>query len=212
VLAKLVEREGGGPAHWSEKISQFLAALEAANARVNLVSRRTVSETLEKQVLPSLATLLLVRPADALRVADVGSGAGFPGIPLKILRPKIRLDLIEATRKKCDFLEEVTGALGLEGVRVHWCRVERPTTALLQRAPFDLVFARAVGLAPKVRDACLELGGPSCALWVFERPAPAPSSRSIPSGPQWALEWRDLEGRAITALRRVHPDFSANEI
>jgi 16S rRNA (guanine527-N7)-methyltransferase len=144
--------------------------------------------------MPSLATLLLVRSGEAPRVLDVGTGGGFPGIPLKILRPTVRLDLVEATRKKCRFLEACVKELRLEDTQVHWCRIEAPPDELRERSPFDLVVARAVGNETLLRRSVEPLLAPGAGVWTFTSPG---------ESPRGALVWKDQRQRPLTALRRL---------
>jgi len=189
-LGGLVSREGNAPPGWAEAMAEFLRLLVERNAAVNLISRRTAEEVLARQVLPSLAALRLVPPGQPLRVLDIGSGGGFPGIPLRILRPEIRLDLVEATRNKCRFLEECVTKLGWDDARAHWCRVEDPTEELAARAPFDVGIARAVGDEELIRRATPPLLAPRGSVWVFGAPADGEP-------------FHDLDGTAVTALRRI---------
>ena len=78
------------------------------------------------------------------RVLDVGSGAGFPGVPLKIAFPGLRMELLEATGKKAAFLRELVAALGLEDVAVHHGRAEDLGREPSLRGAFDAVLARGV--------------------------------------------------------------------
>ena len=190
ILAPVVEAQGGGPPGWPERLEHYLKLLRDRNEQVNLVSRRSIDRLVEGQVLPSLAALLVVPLDQPLKVLDVGTGGGLPGIPLKILRPAIRLDLLEATRKKTDFLAEAVSEMALGETLVHWGRAESPPKELVIRAPFDLVFARAVGHESRIKRAICALS-PDTALWVFDDPARG----------ERTLEHPDLG--AITALRRV---------
>ena len=106
--------------------------------RMNLTAIRERSQQLTKHVLDSLSVAPWIR---GTRVADVGSGAGFPGIPLAIARPDVHFALIDSTGKKCRFLEHVRDQLQLANVEVVQSRAEayRPTER------FDTVLARAVG-------------------------------------------------------------------
>jgi 16S rRNA (guanine527-N7)-methyltransferase len=115
-----------------------LDLLDEWNTRFNLTAIRDRDQQITKHVLDSLT----VRPwLKGLRVADIGSGAGFPGIPLAIVDPERRFSLIESTGKKCRFLETVRDSLGLANVDVIQARAElyKPE----QR--YDTVVARAVG-------------------------------------------------------------------
>ena len=192
-VGAMVAREGGAPDDWSVLLARYLELLLEWNRRVNLVSRRSIDRVLETQLRPSLASLLLVKPEGAVRVLDVGSGGGFPGIPLRILRPNARLDLVEARRKKCDFLSECLRSLDLADSRVHWCRVEEPSASLSERQPFDLVLARGVGASDRLAKASVPLLSPGGSAWVFADPEEHPDG----------MIWSDESGLPLTCLRRV---------
>ena len=114
---------------------------------MNLTAIRDRGQQLTKHLLDSLS----VRPhLRGSRVADVGSGAGFPGIPLAIVLPDVHFALIESTGKKCRFLEHVRDTLALTNVEVVQARAE----AFKPTARFETVLARAVGpVADLVRNA-----------------------------------------------------------
>jgi 16S rRNA (guanine527-N7)-methyltransferase len=123
------------------------------NTRFNLTAIRDREQQIAKHVLDSLT----VRPwLKGLRIADIGSGAGFPGIPLAIVEPQRRFALIESTGKKCRFLETVRDSLGLANVDVVQARAEH----LKPEVRYDTVVARALGpLADLVRFAGPLLAG-----------------------------------------------------
>jgi 16S rRNA (guanine527-N7)-methyltransferase len=124
------------------------------NARFNLTAIRDREQQITKHVLDSLS----VRPwLRGQRIADVGSGAGFPGIPLAICEPSRQFALIESTGKKCRFLEAVQQTLALDNVEVVQARAEAFKPAIR----YDSVVARAVGpLSDLVRNAgALVAGG-----------------------------------------------------
>ena len=193
-LRLLVERQSGASEGWEERLEEFLQLLRARNEVVNLVSRASIDRIVELQVLPSLAGLLVLPPDEFIRVLDIGSGGGFPGIPLKILRPKIRLDLVEGTQKKARFLAECVQTLELDNALVHACRVESPTDELLERAPFDLAFARSLGQEVVLSRSAKTLLGVGCPLWVFSPGA---------EGAEEYHPWTGMDGRRITGLRRL---------
>jgi 16S rRNA (guanine527-N7)-methyltransferase len=124
-----------------------LDLLDEWNQRMNLTAIRERPAQLTRHVLDSLT----VRPyLQGARIADVGSGAGFPGIPLAVIEPQRHFALIESTGKKCRFLEHVCDALGLANVEVVQARAE----ACRPEPRYDTVIARAVGpLADLVRYA-----------------------------------------------------------
>jgi 16S rRNA (guanine527-N7)-methyltransferase len=123
------------------------------NARFNLTAIRDREQQITKHVLDSLT----VRPwLRGQRIADIGSGAGFPGIPLAIVEPTRRFALIESTGKKCRFLETVRDELALANVDVLQARAELSKPEVR----YETVVARAVGpLADLVRYAAPLLAG-----------------------------------------------------
>jgi len=129
------------------KLVAHLDLLDDWNQRMNLTAIRDRGQQLTKHLLDSLSVLPHLRGS---RVADVGSGAGFPGVPLAIVLPDAHFALIESTGKKCRFLEHVRDTLSLANVEVVQSRAEGFKTG----ERFDTVLARAVGpVADLVRVA-----------------------------------------------------------
>ena len=136
--------------------NRYLDLLLAANQQMNLT--RIVDRALAEvgHVGDSL-TLLAWLSAGPIRLADVGSGGGVPGIPLAIARPDIAVTLIESTRKKADFLTWAAGELGLKNLHVLNCRVEEAGRDKQTRELFDIVVVRAVGTLNWLAEWCLPL-------------------------------------------------------
>jgi 16S rRNA (guanine527-N7)-methyltransferase len=110
------------------------------NARVNLTAITAPEEVLEKHFLDSLAVLPEVEGAATL--LDLGAGAGFPGLPLKIARPQLAVTLVDAVGKKVSFIKATVAAMGLKDVRAIHARAEgQPEAEGLPRA--QLLIARA---------------------------------------------------------------------
>jgi 16S rRNA (guanine527-N7)-methyltransferase len=121
----------------AEALLKLVDALELGNAQFNLTAIRDRSSMLLKHVLDSLS----VQPyLHGSRVADIGTGAGFPGLPLAIVNPKRRFTLVEATGKKARFAEQTAGHLGVDNVQVVHERAENYRPLKL----FDTVIARAL--------------------------------------------------------------------
>lgn len=146
----------------TERVSIYLDLLLKWNARVNLTAIRDPEQMVERHFGESLfAARQLVQHDTNFTVADVGSGAGFPGIPLKIYAPELQLTLIEAHGKKATFLREVVRAIGLTDVDVFAGRAEqweRTADLVTLRAVerFEVVLPLATGLvAPGGRLAIL---------------------------------------------------------
>lgn len=120
------------------RLVTHLDLLDEWNARMNLTAIRDRPSQLTKHLLDSLSVQPHLR---GQRIADIGSGAGFPGIPLAIVEPARHFALIESTGKKSRFLEHVRDTLGLANVEVVQSRAESYQPELR----FDTVIARAVG-------------------------------------------------------------------
>jgi len=120
---------------------RYLKELNLWRKKINLTSRKDDREIILKDFLDSL-TLLKYLPQET-SVLDLGSGAGFPGIPLRIVRPDLKIVLLEATRKKVFFLKEVLRISKLSGVEVRWTGEDRGVEDL--SASFDFVVSRAFG-------------------------------------------------------------------
>lgn len=136
----------------------YLAELVAWNERVNLTSITEPAEIITKHFLDSLSvypTLQDLPPTSSL--IDVGSGAGFPGIPLKIVMPQLRVTLLEATGKKTAFLQHLIQSLNLTAVSVVTARAEEAGQQLEHRERYEVVVARAVAALPVLAEYMLPL-------------------------------------------------------
>ncbi len=164
------------------KFSTYMENLLLWNQRMNLISSKDMGRLAQRHLLESLAPLKLITIREGEEVLDLGSGAGFPGLPLKIVRPDLQLSLVESTRKKALFLQRVVGLLKLEGVEVLWRRGEE-----LGGREWGLILSRAAQRMDKLLPICLpllrrggrllafgeggrELGGEELEVQVLERP------------------------------------------
>ncbi len=134
----------------------FAQELAEWNARFNLTAIKEPHDVQIKHFLDSL-TVLKSLPVGPLRLIDVGTGAGFPGLPLKIVRPDLKLTLVEATGKKVRFCQHVAEKLGLEGVRVVHARAEEVGQMVEHRERYDWAVARAVAEMPVLAEYLLPL-------------------------------------------------------
>jgi 16S rRNA (guanine527-N7)-methyltransferase len=136
----------------------YYQELVAWNARFNLTAVTDLEGVQVRHFLDSLSCLLAMGDdARGQSLIDVGSGAGFPGIPLKIVYPALRLTLLEATGKKTDFLRHMVGSLELHNVTVIHDRAERIGHDPLHREAYDWVVARAVASMPTLVEYLLPL-------------------------------------------------------
>jgi 16S rRNA (guanine527-N7)-methyltransferase len=144
------------------QFDEYYRALIDWNRRTNLTAITEYGEVQTKHFLDSLTVTLAMKDLspDSLRIIDVGTGAGLPGVPLKIIFPHIRLVLLEATAKKADFLRFLVGTLGLEGVDIVTGRAEDVAHKPAYRETFGVVVSRAVASLPTL----VELTLPFCMM------------------------------------------------
>jgi len=144
-----------------EQFNIYYRELVVWNKRTNLTSITDIEEVQIKHFLDSLTiTLALKQPVTGRRFLDVGAGGGFPGLPLKIAFPDIKLVLLEATTKKAAFLHNIKQELGLDDVEVVVGRAEGVAHQPQYRQCFDIVLSRAVAQLPTL----VELTLPFCVI------------------------------------------------
>jgi 16S rRNA (guanine527-N7)-methyltransferase len=127
------------------------------NARFNLTAIREPESIRAKHFLDSLTCLLAWRDAAPTSLIDIGTGAGFPGIPLKIMYPGMALTLVESVGKKAEFCRHVSQTLGLERVEVMQSRAEEVGQMPRHRERYDWAAARAVASLPILAEYLLPL-------------------------------------------------------
>ncbi|MDI6858479.1 MAG: 16S rRNA (guanine(527)-N(7))-methyltransferase RsmG, partial [Dehalococcoidia bacterium] len=144
-----------------ERFERYYRLLATSGRRAGVTSITDYEEVQRRHFLESLAvaaTLLQLgvlggaSPGSAL---DLGSGGGFPGLPMKILLPALEMTLLEASARKSAFLRETVDALGLEGAQVVTARAEEAAQQPAYRERFDLVVARAVAPLPALVELAL---------------------------------------------------------
>lgn len=131
--------------------------LIAWNEKFNLTAIREPESIRSKHFLDSLSCILALREAPPGKLVDVGTGAGFPGIPLKIILPGLKLTLVESVGKKADFCRHITECLGLEGVEILHARAEEVGRMPSHRGQYDWAVARAVASLPVLAEYLLPL-------------------------------------------------------
>ncbi len=137
-------------------LEKYALLLRDWNERMNLTAITDDEGIAEKHFLDSLTLLTAVDIPSGAAVADVGTGAGFPGVVLGIARPDIKLTLIDSLGKRVKFLETLTGELGIAAECIH-IRAEEAGRLPRLREGFDLVTARAVASLPVLAEYCLPL-------------------------------------------------------
>jgi 16S rRNA (guanine527-N7)-methyltransferase len=141
---------------WLARLDAY-ARLLAGYEEANVIGTRDFGRILLDHVLDSLSCYLFRPVADAGRLADVGSGGGLPGIPIKICVPGMGLTLIESTGKKARFLRRVVDELPLTGTEVVGGRVEDASRKVEHRGMYDVATARAVARLSVLAEYCVPL-------------------------------------------------------
>jgi 16S rRNA (guanine527-N7)-methyltransferase len=138
-------------------LKEYESELITWNRRYNLTAVSEPDGIRTKHFLDSFTCLLAMRESPPSRLVDIGTGAGFPGIPLKILMPQCSLSLVESVGKKADFCRHIVEHLKLEGVEVYSIRAEELGHAEHHRQQYDWAVARAVARLPVLMEYLLPL-------------------------------------------------------
>ena len=120
------------------------------NARMNLTAINKPNQIRVKHFLDSLTCMLIMSDTTTESVIDIGTGAGFPGLPLKIINPSLHLTLVESVGKKAEFCRHIVRTLGLTDIEVIHNRAEVVGQMPDHRQSYDWVVARAVAILPAI--------------------------------------------------------------
>ncbi|NLG36812.1 MAG: 16S rRNA (guanine(527)-N(7))-methyltransferase RsmG [Clostridiales bacterium] len=133
----------------------YSAHLLDANARMNLTAVTDPSDFARRHLLDSLCPPALRSIPEGAAIIDVGTGAGFPGIPLAIARPDLRVTLVDARRKKIEFVGEAIAALRITNAEALWGRAEDLAHDPCHRETYDAALARALAALPVLSEYLL---------------------------------------------------------
>lgn len=196
-----------------EKLDQYAEILVDWNQRMNLTAITDPSGIVVKHFADSLLLLKAAEIAEGASLIDVGTGAGFPSVPVKLCRPDIRLTLLDSLNKRIVFLQELTKSLGIEAICQH-ARAEEAGKQPGFREKYDLATARAVSNLRDLSEYCLpfvKIGGCFAALKgydVEEELNEAAFAIRQMGGEIEAVKKYDLgeeARRAIVLIRKVRP-------
>lgn len=188
------------------RLERYAELLRNAAAPRGFIGESTASDVETIHIGDSLAALPVLDgmlPSGDGRIVDVGAGAGLPGIPLKIARPAIEVMLVESSRRRCEFLLDVVGALGLQGVSVKNDRAEHVGQDAAWREHFDLATARAVlatAAALELTLPMVKIGG--CALLYKTAGQAAEIEGGESAAEVLGGRLRELRGYTLPGLRQ----------
>jgi 16S rRNA (guanine527-N7)-methyltransferase len=197
------------------QFDRYRKLLQQWNERINLTAIDTTAEIEIRHFLDSLTCATVTGDLSGQRLADVGAGAGFPGLPLKILYPELRLTLVESVGKKTAFLEAVTRELALREVTILAERAETLGQQSGHRDQYDWVTARAVAALPVLVEYLLPLchvGGAALAMKGEGAPGEVSAARpaiALLGGGEPALQAVELPGRNERHFLVVIPKVTA---
>jgi 16S rRNA (guanine527-N7)-methyltransferase len=159
-----------------EALHQYESELLTWNERFNLTAIRDSEEIRTKHFLDSMTCLQVMRSQSGSKLIDIGTGAGFPGLVLKIANPGQQVTLVESVGKKVDFCRHIVNVLGLEQVSVLQDRAEVLGRMVEHREGYDWATARAVAVLPVLAEYLLpfvRIGGSMLAMKGANAPAEA---------------------------------------
>lgn len=188
-----------------EQFETYVEGIKAWSARGSLVSRNDLGVLAERHFLECLA-LVPFLPEGPFDLLDLGSGAGLPGIPVKIVRPEVHVSLLESKRTRTLFLAHIREVLGLSGLEVIRARAEQACLERDYRTQFRVVTARAVTAFPLLWQLAVPFLEPGGELIAFKGPGEfAEVGESLPEeviGREEVLEIPGAEaGRALVFLK-----------
>lgn len=137
-----------------ERFNKLAELLIETNKSMNLTAIKEPDDIVIKHFADSLSLYSAIVPKNGARVLDLGTGAGFPGIPLLIARPDLKLTMLDSTAKKLKYVADTVNSLGLEAEVLH-ARAEEAGRNPLYREGFDIVCSRAVAALNVLSEYCL---------------------------------------------------------
>jgi 16S rRNA (guanine527-N7)-methyltransferase len=197
------------------RFGKYLRELLFWKQALNLTAASSEAEVVGLHFLDSLLPLTILDFRAHVRVIDVGSGAGFPGVPLKLIRPDLALTLVEASRRRVAFLEHLRTSLGLDDVEIVWANAELLAHRTGMRESFGVAIERATAPAGRAVELCLpfvEIGGAAVLLKGPGVEAEIPTLSAVAAKLGGQLESSTLRNlpticrqRATIVIRKISP-------
>jgi 16S rRNA (guanine527-N7)-methyltransferase len=185
----------------TDAMRQYLALVLAQNQTLNLTAVREPDEAATRHIGDALAVYGL-HPLAGKSLIDVGTGAGVPGIPLRLRDPSIRLTLLDATAKKVAFLRRACDILGLYDTACVAARAEEQSRLPGFRDSFDVAIARGVAWLPVLAELCLPFVKPGGAFLAMKRENPSEEAAAA----------RDIIGALGGRIKAVIPYMLGDDI
>lgn len=139
----------------TEQYEMFYHMVVEENKHMNLTSITEEEEFIDKHIMDSLSASRMISFDNISKCIDIGTGAGFPGIPLKIMYPDTEFLLLDSLKKRIGFLEKVIGEIGLDKISAIHSRAEDAARNPEYREQFDLCVSRAVAALPVLMEYCI---------------------------------------------------------
>lgn len=154
LIKELNERYGEDK---TDKLTKYIDMILDKNQHINLTAVRDRDEALQKHIADSLSCSLMEEYENAERIADIGTGAGFPGVPLAIVSPEKQFTLVDSLNKRLKIIDELCDEIGVDNVTTLHSRAEDMGRAEEHRENYDICISRAVASLDVLCEWCLPL-------------------------------------------------------
>jgi 16S rRNA (guanine(527)-N(7))-methyltransferase RsmG len=181
-------------------LEEYAVRLLEWNKKINLISRRDEENFWSRHILHCLSLIFKVEIPERVKILDLGTGGGLPGVVLKIVRPDILFTLLDSTQKKINVVKDLVGSLGLDGIDAVWGRAEDLGKRHEYAERYDVVVARAVGpLKDLVR-------------WSYPFMKKSAGARDVGRNPEPELTRKRINNPALVAFKGGDMDIEVGQL